>query len=149
MKNNQRLDETGKEVLDPVPHATTIGFRPGPSMEDRIRMMLKEREILNDPDYGMDSDDPDDFGKDGDMPLYDFERRYEEIRALEDELIAAREDVEKEKALYRAEVQKKRAAATENVDFDPDDDIHMVNAKTKKKSGAKAPKKESGESSPD
>lgn len=102
IRNNSSLDETGAEVLDPVPYSTTIGFKAGETIETRIKAMLDKAYLQAYPDHGLDSDDDDDFDVPTDDPMYGFERQYEEIDAIRAELAQAEEELEASKAEYAA-----------------------------------------------
>lgn len=108
-----RLDETGAESLDPVPHAVTIGVRPQPSMDERIRQMLRQNYIEQNPDFGLESDDDEDFNETPNDPMYDFEKRYEEIEELRSEMARHEAELEAAKEEYKA---KRKAAAKPNTD---------------------------------
>lgn len=105
------LDERGFEVPDPVPYAIAMGITPTQSIDDRIREIMRRSYVKANPDLGLDSEDPDDFGpEDGDTtePMYEFEKRHAHIQALEDELSAASKELQEAKALY-SEKRKKGA----------------------------------------
>lgn len=105
----EKLDGDGSEKTDPVPLATTLGITPTPTLDDRVRAILRQDFFKKNPDYGLDSEDPDDFG-DGDQdPMYVFERKHERLMEMKREMENAKkeyEEAQKEKQKYMRERRK-------------------------------------------
>lgn len=123
---NMRLTPEGEETLDPVPKAVHLAIRPPPTLEQRLKLMLREERLKAMPDYGLDDDtDLDDDDKfPTDDPMYDFERRQEEMDALQEELNAASRDMVALKEEYkkkRAEAVKKKEPQKEIIVTEPDE----------------------------
>lgn len=113
----KRLDAAGAEFLDPVPHATTLGVKPGPTMDERIRSMMRNDYFARNPNAGLESDDDNDFEVPEHDPMYEFERRYEELEHLKADYEAATKEIEDAKADYK---KRRRDEALKKSKAEPD-----------------------------
>lgn len=106
-----RLTSDGSEKMDPVPHAVTLGVETGPTTEDRIRTILRTEFFKKNPDFGLDSGDPDDFGPEANDPLYEFEKRHEILMERQRELKEAQDEVDREQKRVDEDLKEKRRKA--------------------------------------
>lgn len=113
--STERLDQHGAEKLDPIPHAVKIGVKPVDSLEDRIRSMLRDQHFRSNPDIGLDLNEDLDEEPIND-PMYPFEVRYEELRALKEEQDKLQKELDVEVQRYR----KERAEAAQRASEDSD-----------------------------
>lgn len=112
-----RLSGDGSENLDPVPLAVTLGIKPTPTLDDRVRAIMRQDFFRKNPDYGLSSQDGDDYGPEENDPIYEFERRHErleKIRREQDEAEKEYKEALAEKKKYlREQKQLKRAGRIE------------------------------------
>lgn len=112
--STDRLSADGAEKLDPIPHAVKLGIRPAKTIDDRIKEILRLSAIKADPNYGYDSEEPDDFESDDPStvdPMYEFEKHHDRITTLEQELIASKKERDDALAAFQANRNKKRVVS--------------------------------------
>lgn len=112
--SSDRLDEQGLEKLDPVPFAIAANLGTTQTIDDRIREIMRRSYVKANPDLGLDSDDPDDFGSDTSEavdPMYEFERRHAQVEDAQQALDEANAELAAAKRAYQEKRKKEASSA--------------------------------------
>lgn len=104
----------GSEKCDPISNAERLGIQPSPTLDDRVKAIMRQDFFKRNPDYGLNSENKDDFGDDeSDGPMYEFERKHERLEKLRREQDEAQKEYDealkaKQKFLREQRALKRR-----------------------------------------